>query len=116
MKLSDFDFDLPDDRIAVRPANPRKSAKLLLAEGDKITDKHVFDLPDILRPGDRLVLNYTKVIPARLTGQRFRDGAEGRTAAKIEVTLLDPQPDGAWAALIKPLKKIKDGEEIINLH
>ena len=113
MKLSDFDFALPEDRIAVRPAKPRTSAKLLLAEGDRITDKHVFDLPDILRPGDRLILNDTKVIPARLSGQRFRDGAEGRTAAKIEVTLLDPQPGGGWAALIKPLKKIRDGEVIV---
>lgn len=113
MKLSDFDFALPDDRIAVRPATPRTSAKLLLAEGSTIKDRHVFDLPSILRPGDRLVLNDTKVIPARLTGQRFRDGAEGRTAAKIEVTLLDPQPNGDWAALIKPLKKVRDGEEIV---
>ena len=113
MKLSDFDFSLPDDRIAVRPAKPRTSAKLLLAEGDRITDKHVFDLPQILRPGDRLILNDTKVIPARLTGQRWRDSAQGRMAAKIEVTLLDPQADGTWAALIKPLKKVKDGEEIV---
>lgn len=113
MKLSDFDFTLPEDRIAVRPAKPRTSAKLLLAQGDRITDKHVFDLPSILRPGDRLILNDTKVIPARLTGQRWRDTAQGRMAAKIEVTLLDPQPNGAWAALIKPLKKVKDGEEII---
>jgi len=113
MKLSDFDFALPDDRIAVRPAAPRTSAKLLLADGSTIRDRHVFDLPSILRPGDRLVLNDTKVIPARLTGQRFRDGAEGRTAAKIEVTLLDPQPNGDWAALIKPLKKVRDSEEIV---
>lgn len=113
MKLSDFDFSLPDDRIAVRPAKPRTSAKLLLAQGDRITDKHVFDLPSILRPGDRLILNDTKVIPARLSGLRWRDTAQGRMSAKIEVTLLDPQPDGAWAALIKPLKKVKDGEEII---
>lgn len=113
MKLSDFDFTLPEDRIAVRPAKPRTSAKLLLAEGDRITDKHVFDLPSILRPGDRLILNDTKVIPARLTGQRWRDTAQGRMAAKIEVTLLDPQPSGDWAALIKPLKKVKDGEEIV---
>lgn len=113
MKLSDFDFSLPDDRIAVRPAKPRTSAKLLLAQGDQITDKHVFDLPSILRRGDRLILNDTKVIPARLSGLRWRDTAQGRMSAKIEVTLLDPQPDGAWAALIKPLKKVKDGEEII---
>ena len=113
MKLSDFDFALPEDRIAVRPAKPRTSAKLLLAEGGQISDKHVFDLPSILRPGDRLILNDTKVIPARLTGQRWRDTAQGRMSAKIETTLLDPRPDGTWSALIKPLKKVHDGEEII---
>lgn len=113
MKLSDFDFSLPDDRIAVRPAKPRTSAKLLLAQGDQITDKHVSDLPDILRAGDRLILNDTKVIPARLSGLRWRDTAQGRMSAKIEVTLLDPQPDGTWAALIKPLKKLKDGEDVV---
>ena len=113
MKLSDFDFALPEDRIAVRPAKPRTSAKLLLAQGTQIADRHVYDLPSILRAGDRLILNDTKVIPARLTGQRWRDTAQGRMSAKIEVTLLDPQPDGAWAALIKPLKKVRDGEQII---
>ena len=113
MKLSDFDFDLPEDRIAVRPANPRSSARLLLAEGARITDRHVYDLPDILRPGDRLILNDTKVIPARLTGERHRSGEAGETAARIEVTLLEPQPDGAWSALVKPLKKVRDGEVIV---
>ena len=113
MKLSDFDFYLPEDRIAVRPVVPRTAAKLLLAEGTQITDRHVFNLPEILRPGDRLVLNDTKVIPARLTGRRTRLGPEGQTSAKIEVTLLDPQSDGTWAALIKPLKKVKNGEEIV---
>ena len=68
MKLSDFDFDLPERLIATRPAKPRSSARLLVAEGDAIRDLRVFDLPSVLRPGDRLVLNDTKVIPARLTG------------------------------------------------
>ena len=65
MKLSDFDFDLPDALIATRPANPRTSARLLYANDEQIEDRHVFDLPDILRAGDLLVLNNTKVIPAR---------------------------------------------------
>lgn len=113
MKLSDFDFDLPEALIATRPAKPRSSARLLLAEGDRISDRRVSDLVEILRPGDRLVLNDTKVIPARLSGQRFRTGAEGETSARIEVTLLEPKADGSWAALLKPLKKIRDGEEIV---
>ena len=113
MKLSDFDFDLPEGLIATRPAKPRSSARLLLAEGDRISDRRVTDLVEILRPGDRLVLNDTKVIPARLSGQRFRTGAEGETSARIEVTLLEPKADGSWAALLKPLKKIRDGEVIV---
>ncbi|MDK3016400.1 tRNA preQ1(34) S-adenosylmethionine ribosyltransferase-isomerase QueA [Pseudodonghicola flavimaris] len=113
MKLSDFDFDLPESLIATRPAHPRSSARLLVAEGGTIHDAHVFDLPGWLRPGDRLVLNDTRVIPARLSGLRHRSGAQGETAARIEATLLEPRADGSWAALLKPLKKIRAGEEIV---
>lgn len=107
MKLSDFDFDLPEALIATRPARPRTHARLLLAEGDRITDRHVYDLVDIFRAGDRLVLNNTKVIPARLTGTRQR----GEAVAKIEITLLEPQATG-WRALAKPLRKLAAGEVI----
>ncbi len=113
MRLSDFDFDLPDGLIATRPARPRSSARLLVASGDAIADRHVFDLPDILRPGDRLVLNDTKVIPARLTGLRHRRGEAGETTARIEVTLLEHRADACWSALVKPLRKLRDGEEIV---
>ncbi|MGR3455214.1 tRNA preQ1(34) S-adenosylmethionine ribosyltransferase-isomerase QueA [Pseudooceanicola sp.] len=113
MKLSDFDFDLPERLIATRPARPRSSARLLVAEGDRITDAVVRDLTDWLRPGDRLVLNDTRVIPARLSGLRHRTVAEGETAARMEVTLLEPRADGTWATLLKPLKKIREGEEIV---
>lgn len=112
MKLQDFDFELPERLIATRPASPRSSARLLVAEGDVITDAVVTDLVRWLRPGDRLVLNDTRVIPARLSGLRHRTGPEGRTEARIEVTLLEPQADGCWSALLKPLKRIRDGEEI----
>ncbi len=113
MKLSDFDFDLPEDLIATRPANPRSTARLLVAKGDVIHDQTVGDLLTWLQPGDRLVLNDTKVIPARLFGQRFRDSAQGRVSAKVDVTLLEPRADGCWAGLLKPLRKVKLGEEII---
>ncbi|WP_120632928.1 tRNA preQ1(34) S-adenosylmethionine ribosyltransferase-isomerase QueA [Ruegeria sp. EL01] len=113
MKLSDFDFNLPEDLIATRPASPRSAARLLVAHGDAIADRHVFDLPEWLQPGDRLVLNDTRVIPARLSGRRHRDSAQGAVSAAIEATLLDPQADGTWSALIKPLKKVKLGEEIV---
>lgn len=112
MKLSEFAFDLPDDLIATRPAKPRSSARLLVAGPDDILDLKVSDLPSLLRAGDRLVLNDTKVIPARISGVRRRDAADGPTEARIEVTLLEPQADGTWSALIKPLKKIRDGEVI----
>jgi len=107
MKLSDFDFALPESLIATRPARPRTSARLLLAEGDRISDRHVHDLVDILRPGDRLVLNNTKVLPARLFGTRQR----GDAVAKVEITLLEPRPTG-WRALAKPLRKVNPGEVI----
>lgn len=112
MKLSDFDFDLPEGRIATRPARPRSSAKLLVAGPGTLHDQIVRDLPDWLRPGDLLVLNDTKVIPARLSGMRSRQGAQGLTKARIEVTMLEPRADGTWAALIKPLKKVKMGEVV----
>lgn len=108
MNLSDFDFDLPEDLIAVRPAQPRSAARLLLAQGDAISDMHVFDLVDIFRAGDRLVLNNTKVIPARLFGTRAR----GEAVAKVEITLLEPQATGGWRALAKPLRKVNIGEVI----
>ncbi len=107
MKLADFDFDLPEGLIATRPARPRTSARLLLAEGDVISDRQVSDLTGILRPGDRLVLNNTKVLPARLFGTRAR----GEAVAKVEITLLEPHPQG-WRALAKPLRKVQEGEVI----
>lgn len=113
MKLSDFDFELPEELIAVRPVTPRTDAKLLVARGDTIADHRVGDLVDVLRSGDVLVLNDTKVIPARLLGLRHRDGDAGPTAAKMDVTLLDLGADGTWGAMVKPLKKVRDGEEII---
>ena len=108
MKLSDFDFDLPEALIATRPARPRTSARLLLAQGDAIADRRVSDLIDIFRPGDRLVLNNTRVIPARLTGFRTRGDAQ----ARIEITLMDPSPTG-WRAMAKPLRKLNIGEVIV---
>lgn len=109
MKLSDFDFTLPEDLIALRPAVPRTAAKLLVARGDTISDLTVAELAAQFNPGDRLVLNDTKVIPARLSGLRHR----GEATARIEVTLLQPTADGAWMALIKPLRKLHEGEDIV---
>ena len=109
MKLADFDFVLPEALIATRPARPRSAARLLLATGDAIRDLHVRDLVDLFRPGDRLVLNNTRVIPARLFGTRRR----GEAVAKVEVTLLEPAAPGGWRALAKPLRKVLVGEDIV---
>ncbi|MCA8883861.1 MAG: tRNA preQ1(34) S-adenosylmethionine ribosyltransferase-isomerase QueA [Rhodobacteraceae bacterium] len=113
MHLDDFDFDLPDAQIATRPVRPRSAARLLVAGPDRLTDAIVRDLPDFLRPGDRLVLNDTKVLPARLFGLRHRATPSGSGTARIEVTLLEPQPGGQWTALVKPLRKLVGGEEIV---
>ena len=113
MKLDDFDFTLPEDLIAVRPVRPRSHARLLLAQGDGIEDRHVFDLPQVLRAGDRLVLNNTRVIPARLTGRRLRDSAQGPVEARIEVTLMEPHASGGWRAMAKPLRKLAVGETVV---
>jgi len=112
MKLSDFDFDLPEALIATRPANPRSSARLLVAGPSSQIDAHVTDLPKYLLPGDRLILNDTKVIPARLSGVRKRESSQGPVEAKIEITLLEPTPSGTWRALLKPLRKVNQGEQI----
>lgn len=112
MKLSDFDFHLPEQLIATRPAKPRPSAKLLYAHGDVITDRVVYDLRQILRAGDLLVLNNTRVIPARLFGERRRETGQGTVAAKTEVTLIGPTVDGHWRALVKPLRKLEVGEDV----
>ena len=108
MQLTDFDFDLPEALIATRPARPRSSARLLLAKADQITDLHVRDLIDVFQKGDVLVLNNTRVIPARLSGTRRR----GDAVAKVEITLLEAVANG-WRALAKPLRKLQLGEEIV---
>ncbi|MEL6915111.1 MAG: tRNA preQ1(34) S-adenosylmethionine ribosyltransferase-isomerase QueA [Pseudomonadota bacterium] len=113
MKLSDFDFTLPEALIATRPPVPRSAARLLVSHPSGLKDAVVRDLADHLHPGDRLVFNDTKVIPARLFGTRTRASAQGAVSAKIEVTLLQPEADGTWTALLKPLRKVAEGEGIV---
>ncbi|MFM8745833.1 MAG: tRNA preQ1(34) S-adenosylmethionine ribosyltransferase-isomerase QueA [Aestuariivirga sp.] len=110
MRVSDFDFDLPPERIALRPVTPRDSSKLLLVRPDGLQD-HVFrDLPGLLRPGDVLVFNNTRVIPAALRGRRV---GRGGTAPKIEA-LLHLRLDGQrWKAFAKPAKKLQAGDRVV---
>lgn len=116
MQLSDFDFDLPEHLIATRPLRPRPAARLLHVEGG-LRDAHVANLPDILRPGDRLVLNNTRVIPARLSGERIREAGaqaqDGFGRARVEVTLMAPTPDGHWRVMARPLRKLGVGDRVI---
>ncbi len=103
-RLSDFDFALPPEVIASRPASPRESAKLLVVKPDDLADKTVADLPSLLRPGDLLVFNDTRVIPARLYGKRGE--------AKIELLLHKETSPDSWQVYARPAKRLKDGDTI----
>ena len=109
MRVDLFDFDLPPDRIALEPAHPRDAARLLIVAPDGgLEDARVFDLPRLLREGDALVVNDTRVIAARLDGIRVR----GESVAAIEATLIKRLDDCRWRALVKPAKKLKIGERV----
>jgi S-adenosylmethionine:tRNA ribosyltransferase-isomerase len=109
MRLADFDFELPDSRIALRPAVPRDSARLLLvAPGAALADRRVRDLPDLLRPGDALVFNDTRVIPARLKGVRRR----GEGVVAVEATLHKRLSPSRWTAFAKPGRRLGPGDRI----
>ena len=104
MRVSDFDFELPEDRIALRPAVPRDAARLLLVEPAGHEDRSVRDLPELLSPGDMLVFNDTKVIPAQLTGRRGE--------ARIGVTLHKRAATAEWIAFVRNAKRIKAGDKV----
>ncbi len=111
-KLSDYDFDFDESRIALRPILPRGDAALLYFDGE-VKDLNVRDYADILTENDMLIFNDTKVLPARLDGQRFRNSAQGRVSAQISVTLLAPLGEnGMWQCMIKPMRKVELGEVV----
>jgi S-adenosylmethionine:tRNA ribosyltransferase-isomerase len=110
MRLADFDFDLPEARIALRPASPRDSARLLVVgEAGALADRHVSDLPGLLSPGDALVFNDTRVIAARLKGLRRRD--DGVVA--VEATLHRRLSPSRWSAFAKPGRRLAPGDRIV---
>jgi S-adenosylmethionine:tRNA ribosyltransferase-isomerase len=104
MRVDLFDFDLPQDRIALRPARPRDSARLLLVEGSDVSDHRVLELPDLLRPGDVLVFNDTKVIPAQMEGRRGE--------ASIGATLHKRAGPREWQAFLRNAKRARVGDTI----
>jgi S-adenosylmethionine:tRNA ribosyltransferase-isomerase len=109
MRTDLFDFDLPPERIALRPISPRDAARLLVVRpGGMLEDRGVRDLPDLLRPGDAVVVNDTRVIPARLTGRRIGRGAEPR----IEATLHRRLDGSRWRAFVRPAKRLEPGDVV----
>lgn len=106
MRTDLFDFELPPASIALRPASPRDSAKMLVVKAGELHDRAVSDLPDWLKAGDQLVVNDTKVIAAQLSGRRI-----GRaTEPKIEATLIKRLDGSRWQALVRPAKKLAVGD------
>jgi S-adenosylmethionine:tRNA ribosyltransferase-isomerase len=104
MRVDLFDFDLPAELIALRPAKPRDSARLLLVEGEDVSDRTVLDLPRLLRPGDTLVFNDTRVIPAQLEGRRG--------GARIGATLHKREGTREWWAFVRNAKRLRIGDMI----
>ncbi|HQT74369.1 MAG TPA: tRNA preQ1(34) S-adenosylmethionine ribosyltransferase-isomerase QueA [Acidiphilium sp.] len=104
MNLTDFDYHLPPECIAAEPARPRHAARLLHVHGNGLDDRTILDLPALLAPGDLLVANDTRVIPAQLTGRRGD--------ARIGITLDRPLADGAWRVLLRNARRARPGETI----
>ncbi|GLI21940.1 S-adenosylmethionine:tRNA ribosyltransferase-isomerase [Xanthobacter flavus] len=112
MRVDAFDFHLPEDRIALRPAEPRDTARMLVVRpgaAPELEDRIVRDLPDFLRPGDAVVVNDTRVIPAALEGVRSR---EGGSDVAVEATLIKRLTPDRWRAFAKPGKRLRVGDRI----
>ncbi|MFT5267370.1 MAG: S-adenosylmethionine:tRNA ribosyltransferase-isomerase [Acidimicrobiales bacterium] len=110
LRIDEFDYDLPDESISQTPCEPRDAARLLdaLAIDTGPIHRHVSDLPSLIRAGDVIVVNDTRVIPARLALQKTTGGA-------VEVMLLDPRDDGSWRALVRPSRRVKPGTTVLDM-
>lgn len=111
MRVDLFDFELPQERIALEPVRPRDASRLLHVRGGAINDRAMLDLSDILQPGDLLVTNNTKVIPAQLFGKRAAR-LEGGKDASIDVTLHKDLGANRWRAFLRPAKRVREGDVI----
>lgn len=118
MKTDDFDYDLPEKYIAQQPAIPRDSCKLMVVNRDKTIEHRVFrEIGEYLRPGDLLVVNQTRVLPARLLGEKKHTGAHVETLLLDKVLdALDTDTEQTWNCLVKPGKRLKVGAEIVYEH
>lgn len=114
MDLSEFEFELPEELIALRPAVPRTASRLLVSDGLTFIDRSVSDLPSFLRSGDRLVMNDAKVIPAQLSGSRIRTAPGGLDSytSKVSLMLVRKVDEAKWVALAKPAKRLKPGDAL----
>jgi S-adenosylmethionine:tRNA ribosyltransferase-isomerase len=113
LSLSAYDYCLPSDRIAQNPANPRDRSRLLVVDSPTSHQHKIFrDLPTLLRPGDLLVLNDTRVLPARLYGHKVDAHFQKEPSTPIEILLLEEQQENCWLALVKPGKRLKLGARI----
>ena len=113
MRVSDFDFELPEERIALRPARPRDAARLLhVASDGALSDRGVLDLPDLLQPGDLMVFNDTRVIPAALEGIRPAREVGGGGDVTLEVNLHKRVDGKTWRAFVRPTKRLRTGDVI----
>lgn len=114
MRVDLFDFELPPERIALRPVSPRDAARMLVVrpgQTPELTDAHVRDLPDLLEPGDALVVNDTRVVPARLDGIRRRESSQGE-GVQVEAMLHKRVSGDTWLALARPGKRLAVGDRI----
>ena len=113
MRVSDFDFHLPEERIALRPARPRDAARMLhVAPNGVFSDRGVRDLPDLLQRGDLMVFNDTRVIPAALKGVRPARAVGGGGPVEVEVNLHKRIDASAWRAFVRPAKRLRTGDRI----
>ncbi|MEO1243767.1 MAG: tRNA preQ1(34) S-adenosylmethionine ribosyltransferase-isomerase QueA [Pseudomonadota bacterium] len=110
MRVDLFDFELPQERIALEPVEPRDASRLLHVTADGLSDRIVRDLPSVLRPGDMLVLNDTKVIPAQLRGVRAARLTGGGGDAEIDVTLHKDLGANRWRAFVRPAKRLREDD------
>lgn len=114
MNVDQFDFDLPDSAIALRPAAPRDSARMLcVSEAGALSDQHVRDLPSLLRAGDVLVINDTKVLPAALSAIRPARAHGGGTDVTLSLNLHQNLSPSEWRAFVRPAKRLKNGDRLI---
>ena len=112
MRTAEFDFDLPEDRIALRPPARREDARMLRVGPEGLTDGQVTDLPSLVRPGDVLVVNDTRVLAAALRGVRPARAEGGGGPVAVDANLLAPLGEDRWRALVRPAKRLRPGDLI----